>query len=154
MQQFGTTEDVSPEQFAAAVLEHVRWWEREDVEFQLRQGGISGLAGTDAVVPGAFLDYYSTVDDATLAKVARRPDVAILSARGTKITDAGLAHLAGLTALERLDVSETSITDDGLRHLEQLKSLKTLGVKGTQVTPTGIERLKAALPNVELGSIH
>jgi hypothetical protein len=39
--QFGSPDDVSPEEFAKATREHWQWWERGDVDFQIKSGGTS-----------------------------------------------------------------------------------------------------------------
>lgn len=151
-QQFGSTDDVSPEQFAAATRKHLLWWDRLDVEFQLTKGGTTdrNKNGEYMMKPAVFLDYNSATDDATLFRATERTDLVMLSARGTDITDAGLAHLRGLNALSRLNIADTPVTDDGLRHLEGIASLQKLDVEGTGVTQAGIERLQQALPDLEI----
>lgn len=149
MGQSGSTNDVSAEQFAAAVQEHLLWWNRGDVNFQLKSGG-TGFEGEigGGMRPAVMVDYNPAVDDTTLARSIERSNLAAISARGTKVTDAGLAHLTGLTKIKRLNVANTSITDDGLRHLEAMKSLKRIDVTGTTVTQAGVDRLQSALPGV------
>lgn len=147
--QFGSPDDVSPEEFAKAAREHWQWWERGDIDFQIKSGGTSyGNEIGGGLKPAVMVDYISVVDDTTLARATERSKLLVISARGTKITDAGLAHLKSLKRLKRLDVANTLVTDDGLQHLETLKSLESLNVAGTRVTQTGIERLRKSLPDV------
>ncbi len=153
-QQSGSTDDVSPEEFAAATREHLLWWARSDIDFQLTNGGTTDHDEDDEYVmkPAVFLDYNSAVDDATLSRATERTDLVSLSVRGTHITDAGIAFLKGLNALTRLNIADTSVTDDGLRHLEEMASLQKLNVEGTGVTQAGIERLQQALPNLDINA--
>ncbi len=148
--QFGQPDDVSPEEFAKATREHWEWWERGDVDFQIKSGGTGygNEIGGMGMRPAVFVDYLSVVDDSTLARATERSDLIMISARGTKISDAGLAHLTELTKLKELNVANTSITDDGLRHLETMKSLERLNVTNTGVTRAGIDRLRKSLPSV------
>ena len=152
--QHGTIDDVTPEQFATATVDHVHWWEQRDVDFQLQKGGrgeVNDEGEWVSTTPGAFLDHYSLVDDATLARVPKeRQEIVELSLRATHITDAGLAQLSKLEALKELNIAETSITDEGLRHLEDISTLQKIDVTDTQVTPMGIERLQQALPGLEI----
>lgn len=155
-QQFGTSDNVSPSQFATATQEHWLWWERGDIEFQLSRGGILGdpmYQREDnelVMMPAVILDYYSAVDNATLSKVAERQDLVMVSVRGTKITDEGLVHLNGLKELSQLNVADTSVTDNGLRHLETMISLRKLNLEDTRVTQAGVAQLRLALPEVEV----
>ena len=147
--QFGSPDDVSPVEFAKATREHWQWWERGDVDFQIKNGGTSyGNEIGGGLKPAVFVDYISVVDDTTFARATKRSNLVVLSARGTKITDAGLAHLKPLKRLKKLDVANTSVTDDGLRHLETMTSLESLNVTETRVTQAGIERLRKSLPDI------
>jgi hypothetical protein len=149
--QFGSPDEVSPEEFAKAARQHWQWWERGDVDFQIKSGGTSyGNEIGGGMRPAVMVDYISVVDDTTLARATERSNLVVISARGTKITDAGLAHLKPLKRLKKLDVANTSVTDDGLRHLETMTSLETLNVTETEVTQAGIERLRKALPDVAI----
>jgi hypothetical protein len=153
-QQFGSPVEVSSAQFATATQDHLLWWERQDLAFQLEHGGVS--AGNDngepTMRPAVFLSYNLAVDDATLARVAQRSDVVAVWVAGTNITDAGLASLKGLKSLERLEIADTSVTDAGLQQLEALASLRELNVGGTKVTKAGIERLQQALPALKINA--
>ncbi len=142
----GSLDETTPAQFSEAVERHVRWWFRQDVEFQLNlpknripmwQGGIG-------------LNWLPGVGDAELARLKGATGIKELFLRGTQITNDGLASLAGLTELTVLDLSETSITDAGLTHLTGLHKLKRLELKNTPVTNRGIERLKAAIPKLKV----
>ena len=151
--RIGTLEDTQSAEFAAAVAEHMKYWERNDVDFQIKQGGAGDFDPVTKqvrTIPGAFLGYYSLVDDDTLKRFAARPEIRIISLRHTRITSAGLAHLKVLGNLEDLDLSETAIDDAGLAHLHEIKSLRRLNVTGTRVTDAGVEKFKAALPGVEV----
>jgi hypothetical protein len=152
-QRMGTVEDTPCAEFTAAVAAHIKYWERGDIEFQVKEGGqgdFDPVTKQVRTIPGAFLGYYSLVDDDTLKRFAARPEIRIISLRHTNITSAGLAHLAALGDLENLDLAETGIDDAGLAHLYGIKSLRRLNVTGTRVTDAGIEKLKAALPAVEV----
>lgn len=148
--QFGSTDGISPEEFAAATREHWQWWERGDVEFQLTRGGTSygNEIGGSGMRPALMVDYLSVVDDGTLARATDRSDLIVISARGTKITDAGLVHLTEFTKLKELNLANTSITDGGLQHLEKIKSLEKVNLADTNVTQAGIERLRRSLPDI------
>jgi hypothetical protein len=147
--QFGSPDDVSPEEFAKAAREHWQWWERGDVDFQIKSGGASyGNEIGGGLKPAVMVDYISVVDDTTLARAAERSNLVVLSARGTTITDAGLKHLKSLTRLRKLDVAKTSVTDDGLLHLKSMTSLETLNLTETRVTQAGIELLRKSLPDI------
>ena len=149
----GTVEDTQPAEFAAAVAEHIKYWERGDIDFQIKDGGqaeVDPVTKQLRTIPGAFLGYYSLVDDDTLKRFAARPEIRIISLRHTAITSGGLAHLQMLGNLEHLDLAETGVDDIGLGHLNELKSLRHLNVMGTKVTDAGIEKLKAALPGLDV----
>jgi hypothetical protein len=155
-QQHGSPDQVSSSQFATATQEQWLWWERGDIESQLGRVGIFGdTTGQHkdkklVMMPVVWLDYYSTVDDVTLSKLAKREGLVMLSVRGTRITDAGLRHLDGLKELSQLNLTDTSITDDGLRHLEAIVSLRKLNLEGTRVTQAGVARLRLSLPKLEI----
>lgn len=147
-QKFGSTDEVSREQFATATREHLQWWGQRDIAFQLKNGRtnnddeIGAIFGTRAAV---VVNYYPGVDDTTLSLVAKRSNLYLLSVRGTNITDAGLVHLTTLKKLEQLDIGETAVTDKGLRHLEKMKSLRKVNLTDTKVTQNGIDQLRKAL---------
>jgi hypothetical protein len=150
----GSIENTRPDEFAAAVAEHLRYWERWDVEFQIKEG-FSGTFDPEknqvvARIPAVFVGYYSVVDDDTLRRFAVRPDVGQVSVRGTRITNAGLAHLKALESLEDLDLAETAVDDTGLVELQGFKSLRRLNVDGSRVTEAGIKQLQAVLPDLEV----
>ncbi len=147
--RFGSASDVSVAEFAKATLEHWQWWDRRDLDFQIRDGATSGVNELGGGMrPAVMVDYNTAVDDATLARASERSDLAVISARGTKITDAGLAYLKTLNRLKKLNIANTSITDSGLQHLEALKSLEHVNLAETSVTEAGIERLRKSLPNL------
>jgi hypothetical protein len=89
------------------------------------------------LIPGAFLSYYTLVDDETLKRVAMRTEVQSIAVRGTRIASSGLVHLTPLESLKDLDLAETAVGDDGLEHLAAIKSLRRLNVTGTRVTAAG-----------------
>lgn len=141
--------------FAAAVAEHVRYWEREDIDFQIKEGAVGDIdPQTKQLVeePAVFLDYYALVTDEDLKLIANWPRICMISLRGTNISDAGLAHLKPLTELRDLTLAETRITDAGLAHLREFKSLQNLDLMGTRVTAAGIRELQAALPELKVVS--
>jgi len=167
--RLGSTDDVTRAEFAEAVAEHICFWQRGDIKHQVERGASMRIdkekysqmpPGTpvspeDDVwlkAPVALLNYQPLVNDATLARVAKRPDLGSLWVRATSITDNGLVHLEGLDHLKELDIGETVVTDEGLRHLEGLESLRELDVRGTRVTEAGIKQLKSALPELEVTS--
>ncbi len=147
--RFGSATNVSREEFAKATLEHWQWWDRGDLDFQIKDGAttvVNELGG--GMRPAVMVDYNSVVDDTTLARASERIDLAVISARGTKITDAGLAYLKTLNRLKKLDIANTSITDSGLQHLVAMKSLEHVNLAETRVTEVGIERLRESLPDL------
>jgi uncharacterized membrane protein/mono/diheme cytochrome c family protein len=90
------------------------------------------------------------ISDATLAQVAKLPNLQKLHLEQTKITDAGLKQLKSLSNLEYLNLYGTAITDAGLTELASLKNLKTLYLWQTKVTAQGIASLKQTLPKLEI----
>ena len=147
-------EHISSAEYAKAVANNIRSWQKNDIAFQLeglqdpntQKRSIQGGIGRTAM----GLSYEPLVDDSTLARVAKHDSLKRLYLRGTRITDDGLKHLTGLTKLEKLDLVETGITDAGLVHLRGLSSLKKLYLTETRVTKDGVRNLKQALPNVEI----
>jgi len=151
--RIGTLEDTRSVEFAVAVAEHIKYWERNDIDFQIKQGGsgdFDPVTKQVRTIPGVFLGYYALVDDDTLKRFADRPEIRLISLRHTRITSAGLAHLTVLGDLEDLDLAETAVDDAGLAHLHEIKSLRRLNVTGTRVTDAGIEKFKAALSGVAI----
>jgi hypothetical protein len=151
----GTVENTQPAVFAAAVAEHVRYWQQVEVDFQISSGGqlqMDPVTKTPGLIPGIIVDYYSIVDDETLKRFATRPNVQIVSMQGTRITSDGLKQLQNLNELNYLDLMGTAVDDAGLDHLKTIKTLRHLDVTKTKVTEAGIQRLKAAIP--ELKVIH
>jgi hypothetical protein len=142
----GTAADTTPVQFAEAVKQHVRWWFRQDVEFQFKFAANPASAGNETVA----LNYLPDVGDAELARVRSLPKLKRLYFAGTEITDAGLAAVSGLSQLKELDLSNTAITDAGLEHLMSIHNLKQLYLKNTPVTDRGIQRVKAANPHLKV----
>lgn len=61
--RYGAANSVSMVEFAKTTLEHWQWWERGDVDFQLKNGATSDVnelgGGTR---PAVMVDYYSVVD--------------------------------------------------------------------------------------------
>ena len=157
--KIGNVKDTSAAEFVAAVAAHIQFWEREDIDFQIKKATAPGAdfnAATQegSTVPGAFLGYYSAVDNDTLKRFGvERPDIRIISLRHSSITSAGLSHLKVLEQLEELDLAETAIDDAGLAHLQEIKSLRRVNVTGTRVSDAGIEKLKAAVPSLEINDV-
>ncbi|MBS0267051.1 MAG: hypothetical protein JSS02_34315 [Planctomycetes bacterium] len=154
--KMGSIEQTTSAEFAKAVAQHIQYWQRGDIDYQVRQGCAMGpdwnlATGENKTIPGAFLGYYSLVDDDTLKRFAtQRPNVQIISLRHTNISNAGLAHLKSLESLTDLDLAETNIDDTGLDHLAGIQSLRRVNVTASKVTAAGIARLKAALPKLEV----
>jgi len=149
----GTPQDTSAERFATAVAAHIRYWERDDIDFRIRQGEVTDVpfgGRSFYPMPVINLAYYRSVDDETLKRVAEQKEVRTILLRGTRISDKGLATLKSLEHLTQLDLSETEIDDAGLEQLRDFQSLKQLNVQKTKVTPAGIAQLKAALPELEV----
>jgi Leucine Rich repeat len=97
-----------------------------------------------------FLDD-TFVTDAGLVGLKHLPELRKLLLPGAS-TDASLANLEGLKHLEELGVSRTQITDAGLVHLWGLKKLRKLHLYGTRIRGEGIGKLRAALPEAEVGN--
>jgi len=89
------------------------------------------------------------VTDAGLAEIAKLP-LRELVLTETPITDAALVHIGQMTKLQRLVLTETPITNAGLAYLHSLKSLRFLGLRGTGVTAEGLNRLRATLPQCKI----
>jgi hypothetical protein len=147
VEQFSRPEKTTAAQFASAVVANIRGWRQDDVEFQLDGQFAGGIQNNDEAIG---LSYESTVDDTTLARVAKRASLKRLFLEGTKITDAGLRQLAGLKELRELSLAHTAIRDAGLKELEGLADLRTLDVRNTKVTADGVARLKAANPKLKI----
>ena len=91
------------------------------------------------------------ITDAGLVHLKGLTNLKKLRFRATDVTDAGLEHLKELTNLEQLAIYCPQITDAGLTHLEGLTGLRRLDLRNTKVTNAGLERLRAALPNCDIG---
>ncbi len=92
----------------------------------------------------------TAIGDATLAQIAKLPNLQKLHLEQTHITDAGVHQLVGLKNLEYLNLYGTSITDASLRDLANLKSLRTVCVWQTKTTEAGITTLRKARPDLEI----
>lgn len=139
--------------FRDAVVAHIRWWYDRDVEFQLEGQFEPRLAqhhDDPENWPAIGLSYEPTVDDATLARIAKHKSLKRLYLDGTPITDDGLKHLTGLKELRTLGLAQTQITDAGLKQLEGLSALRKINVQGTKVTKAGIARLQAKIPQLHI----
>jgi hypothetical protein len=139
-------------EFSKAVSAHIRLWQERDVEYQLEgQFNRHGKEKMDSEDwPAIGLSYELTVNDSTLAQVAKRTDLKRLYLNGTAITDRGLKHLAGLRELHTLSLSKTAVSDNGLRELRGLLNLRKLDVRDTNVTAEGAALLKGAIPKLEI----
>jgi hypothetical protein len=146
-EQFSRPEDVSVPRFETAVIANIRSWRQMDVDFQLNGQFAAGGMGNDEAIG---LSYEPTVDDATLAQVAKRDKLKRLYLDGTKITDVALRQLADLHELRELSLAHTAVTDAGLKEIEGLNSLRDLDVRDTKATHEGIARLKRALPDLKV----
>ena len=82
-----------------------------------------------------------------LAPLAGFASLTTLDIRGTRVTD--LAPLAGLVSLRRLDLYGVRVTD--LAPLAELTALTGLMLIGTGVADEEKARLRAALPNLQIG---
>ena len=139
--------------FSEAVAAHIRMWHERDVEFQL-EGQFEAKFALQHQQPEDWpaigLSNEPTVDNATLARLAKHASLKRLYLDGTAITDEGLKQLVDLKELRTLNLAHTSITDLGLIQLEGLSALRKLDVQGAKVTPEGIARLKAAIPALQI----
>jgi Leucine-rich repeat (LRR) protein len=88
------------------------------------------------------------VTDASLAHLAKLPNLQVLVLAQTSITDAGMVHLAQLTNLEELHLAGTKVTDAGLNRLRSLKKLRTLDKGPT--TAARLEEFRRAMPQCEI----
>lgn len=112
-----------------------------------------------------------SIDDRTLACVARIPIVRRLDLRWTNVGDSGMQHVARLreltelnldgtdvsdlsgpilarfSRLRRLSIINTRITDAGLAHLRPLPDLEVLRADDSQLTQVGVDHL-AKLPRL------
>lgn len=152
--QRAAPQDVTSQQFVDAVYDHWRWWEANDVEFQLTTGvRTTNLPVADRdypIPPSISVSYYSVVDDRTLNRAAQNPELERLWISGTRITDNGLAALSHLEHLSVLDISDTEVSDAGLRHLETIGSLKSVTANQTNVSQEGVKRLQQLIPGLEV----
>lgn len=149
----GNLDDTTMAQFVTSVSDHVRYWMRNDIDFQIQQGALFDYDPNTKVqveTPAVFLDYYTHVNDDDLKRIANRPIVHVVSLRGTKITDQGLAHFKPFNELRDLNLAETGVTDAGLASLRELKTLKNLNVTATRVTAAGIRELQTAIPELKI----
>jgi hypothetical protein len=153
VEQFSEPGKATAAEYSRAVSAHIRWWMENDVEYQLEgQFAVQSphLGSPPEDWPAIGLSYEPTVDDATLARVAKRKSLKRLYLDGTKITDAGLRHLDGLKELRELSLENTPITDAGLKDLESLSALRRLDIQGTKTTAAGIARLQLKLPSLQI----
>jgi hypothetical protein len=98
-----------------------------DAAEALRQMKADLAKGADGRVTGLRLDPHHTTD-ATLALLAKIPDLEWLDLHRCLITDAGLDHLAGLIGLKELNLSDCEFTDAGLSSLGRLTNLELLNL--------------------------
>src|SRR3972149_8010330 len=153
VKQFSEPSKTTAAEYSKAVATHIRWWMENDVEFQLvgqfaERSPHLGQPLEDW--PAIGLSYEPTVNDATLARVAKRKSLKRLYLDGTKITDAGLRNLVGLKELRELSLANTPITDAGLKDLENFSALRRLDLQGTKTTAQGIARLREAMPALQI----
>ncbi len=90
----------------------------------------------------------SKATDATLALLAKFPEIRVLNLSEAYVTDEGLAHLKALTKLEKLNVYRRPITDTGAATLAGFSQLKDLTVSYANITDAGVKSL-AELPELE-----
>jgi len=91
-------------------------------------------------------DEKEIIDDKSLEKLDRFPELRTLVLGCPHMTDQGLKHIAKLKHLECLIIFQCEITDSGIQELKALSKLQTVGLHGTDVTEEGIAKLKMALP--------
>jgi hypothetical protein len=70
--------------------------------------------------------YNDAIGDATIAVLARLPNLRVLDAGRTHTTDAGVAHLAGNTSLRELALQRTAISDAAMKTIGGLRGLQCL----------------------------
>jgi hypothetical protein len=90
------------------------------------------------------------ITDASMAEVAKFPQLSYLSLKDTKVTDAGVKELAGLQNLVSLNLYGTGVTDEGVAALGKCKSLKKLYLARTQASAAGIRKLQTAIPGLDV----
>lgn len=92
----------------------------------------------------------TSISDAGLVNLKGLKSLTRLHLEGTKVTDAGLVNVEGLRELTYLNLYNTGITDAGLARLTKLANLRSLYVWQTKVTDDGVAKLKQALPKLEV----
>jgi len=83
-----------------------------------------------------------TIDDATLACVAKLPDLKRLDLSWTNVSDAGVEHISRLQKLEILRLNGTDVSDESIPLLARLRNLKELSIWRTAVTEQGAGELQ------------
>ena len=69
-----------------------------------------------------------------------------------RIGDGSLASMAEIPNLEKLEINETLLTyEGGLKQLKKLTKLKELVLKETEISDDDMAKLKADLPNTQIG---
>ncbi len=111
-------------------------------EIELYRGGISTLMRG----PVEFIDIEFTncrsMNDKSLARAIRLPNLRLLRLENTGVSDAGLESLKGQSSLEVLDLSRTQIHGTGFVHLQGLMALQVLAARGTPIGDDGLAHLK------------
>jgi serine/threonine protein kinase len=86
---------------------------------------------------------FTKVDDSGLKHLASLKELKLLSLKHTGVSDAGVPDIARLTEVDYLDISETRVGNTGLAALKPLNKLRTLKLAATKITDAGIPHLTA-----------
>jgi hypothetical protein len=89
--------------------------------------------------------------DESLAHVAQLKGITSLQTFGNDFTDAGVQYLAALTNLEWLWLEEETLSGQAIDFAVRLTRLQRLGLKDVPITEEDLRRLRALLPDVDVG---
>jgi YHS domain-containing protein/mono/diheme cytochrome c family protein len=92
----------------------------------------------------------SAVGDATLATLARMPNLRRLDLRGTKVTSAGLVALAADAHLEDLVLAQTSLSDAAVEPLLAMRALKRVHLWNAGLSTDAVARLRRERPSLHV----
>ena len=90
----------------------------------------------------------AAIDDATIALLARMPNLVRLDLRRTRVTDAGLARLGAHPRLETLVLAGSAVTDAAVETLRGMSALRRVYLWGSCMTGDGTARLRALRPDL------
>jgi YHS domain-containing protein/mono/diheme cytochrome c family protein len=92
----------------------------------------------------------STIGDASLAIVARMPNLRRLDLRGTKVTSAGLVALAAGARIEELVLAQTSLSDAVVEPLLAMHALKRVYLWNAGLSADAVARLRNGRPSLHV----